>query len=70
MNASPQLVRDILLFSDHGDPQLRGSLAAVIGSVIRTGLEKGRCVLITALFLKGATNISWSSDNNRAPCAY
>ena len=68
--SSPQLVRDILLFSHHGDPQLRGSLAAVIGSVIRTGLKKGRCVLITALFLKGATNISWSSDNSRAPCAY
>ena len=43
--SSPQLVRDILLFSGHGDPQLRGSLAAVIGNVIRTGLEKGRLVL-------------------------
>ena len=44
--SSPQLVRDILLFSGHGDPQLRGSLAAVIGNVIRAGLEKGRLVLI------------------------
>lgn len=43
--SSPQLVRDILLFSGHGDPQLRGSLATVIGNVIRTGLEKGRLVL-------------------------
>lgn len=43
--SSPQLVRDILLFSGHGDPQLRGSLAAVIGNVIRAGLEKGRLVL-------------------------
>ena len=40
--SSPQLVRDVLLFSGHGDPQLRGSLAAVIGNVISTGLEKGR----------------------------
>lgn len=40
--SSPQLVRDILLFSGHGDPQLRGSLATVIGNVIKTGLEKGR----------------------------
>lgn len=40
--SSPQLVRDILLFSGHGDPQLRGSLATVIGNVISTGLEKGR----------------------------
>ena len=43
--SSPQLVRDILLFSGHGDPQLRGSLSTVIGNVIRTGLEKGRLVL-------------------------
>lgn len=43
--SSPQLVRDILLFSSHGDPQLRGSLSTVIGNVIRTGLEKGRLVL-------------------------
>ena len=43
--SSPQLVRDVLLFSGHGDPQLRGSLAAVIGCVIRSGLEKGRFVL-------------------------
>lgn len=42
--SSPQLVRDVLLFSGHGDPQLRGSLAAVIGNVIGTGLEKGRLV--------------------------
>ena len=42
--SSSQLVRDILLFSGHGDPQLRGSLAAVIGNIIRTGLEKGRLV--------------------------
>lgn len=42
--SSPQLVRDVLLFSGHGDPQLRGSLAAVIGNVIKTGLEKGRLV--------------------------
>ncbi|XP_074614489.1 huntingtin-like isoform X2 [Acropora palmata] len=40
--SSPQLVRDVLLFSGHGDPQLRGSLAAVIGNVIRSGLEMGR----------------------------
>lgn len=45
--SSPQLVRDILLFSGHGDPQLRGSLATVIGNVIRTGLEKGRLVQYT-----------------------
>lgn len=43
--SSPQLVRDILLFSGHGDPQLRGSLSTVIGNVIRTGLEKGRLVV-------------------------
>lgn len=43
--SSPQLVRDILLFSCHGDPQLRGSLSTVIGNVIRTGLEKGRLVV-------------------------
>lgn len=42
--SSPQLVRDILLFSGHGDPQLRGSLATVIGNVVRTGLKKGRLV--------------------------
>ena len=42
--SSSQLVRDVLLFSGHGDPQLRGSLAAVIGNIIRTGLEKGRLV--------------------------
>ena len=42
--SSPQLVRDVLLFSGHGDPQLRGSLAAVIGNVIGTVLEKGRSV--------------------------
>lgn len=42
--SSPQLVRDILLFSGHGDPQLRGSLATVIGNVVKTGLEKGRLV--------------------------
>ena len=43
--SSPQLVRDVLLFSGHGDPQLRGSLAAVIGNVIRSGLEIGRWVI-------------------------
>lgn len=42
--SSSQLVRDVLLFSGHGDPQLRGSLATVIGNIIRTGLEKGRLV--------------------------
>ena len=46
--SSPQLVRDILLFSSHGDPQLRGSLSTVIGNVIRTGLEKGRLVLVVS----------------------
>ncbi|XP_068709184.1 huntingtin-like [Montipora foliosa] len=50
--SSPQLVRDVLLFSGHGDPQLRGSLAAVIGNVIGTVLEKGRLDFDT-----------WSIDN-------
>ena len=40
--SSPQLVRDVLLFSTHGDPQLRGSLSSVIGNVIEAGLQKGR----------------------------
>lgn len=49
--SSPQLVRDVLLFSGHGDPQLRGSLAAVIGNVIGSGLEKGRWVKLEELAL-------------------
>ncbi|EDO49114.1 predicted protein [Nematostella vectensis] len=37
-----QLVRDILQFNAHPDPQLRGALASVIGLVISAGMKKGR----------------------------
>jgi huntingtin len=37
-----QLVRDILLFNAHPDPQLRGCLASVLSLLIAAGLKKGR----------------------------
>jgi len=44
-NTDTQLVRDILLFNAHPDPQLRGGLAAVLNHLISSGLKKGRYVL-------------------------
>lgn len=39
-----QLVRDILLYSSHPDPQLRGSLSLVVGNLIKAALIKARYV--------------------------
>lgn len=44
-NADTQLVRDILLFNAHPDPQLRGGLASVLSHLITAGLHHGRWVL-------------------------
>ncbi|XP_057306791.1 huntingtin-like isoform X2 [Hydractinia symbiolongicarpus] len=35
-NVSSQLVRDIILFKDHSDPQIRGAIAGIIGHLIST----------------------------------
>lgn len=37
-----QLVRDVLLFNAHPDPQLRAGLASVLSILIAAGLKKGR----------------------------
>lgn len=41
-NSNVQLVRDVLLFNAHPDPQLRGGLASVLSILIAAGLKKGR----------------------------
>ena len=43
-NWSDQLVRDILLYIQHSDPQLRGALAFVIANFIGAGMQKSRWV--------------------------
>lgn len=44
-SSNTQLVRDVLLFNAHPDPQLRGGLAAVLSHLISAGLKKGRYIL-------------------------
>ncbi|XP_078588724.1 huntingtin-like isoform X3 [Branchiostoma floridae x Branchiostoma japonicum] len=39
---SRQLVRDILLFSNHGDPQLKGNTAVLVGNFIHSALTEAR----------------------------
>ncbi|XP_078660473.1 huntingtin-like [Branchiostoma floridae x Branchiostoma belcheri] len=39
---SRQLVRDVLLFSDHGDPQLKGNTAVLVGNFIHSALTEAR----------------------------
>lgn len=38
-NVSSQLVRDIILFKDHSDPQIRGAIAGIIGHLISTVVQ-------------------------------
>lgn len=47
-----QLIRDILLFNAHPDPQLRGVLASVLSHLITAGLKKGRYLTQTKKLCK------------------
>jgi huntingtin len=41
-DSNQQLIREVLLYEGHHDPLIRGSLALLLGNLVRSSLEKSR----------------------------